>query len=57
MTLVLILNERPRSLEVRLDHLLHEGVEVDLAFPAQDTLSLGGVAEKKPVKTNGEYEK
>ena len=45
--LVLVLDERLGRCDVRLDHLLDERVEVDLALPAEHALCLRGVAEQE----------
>ena len=48
--LVLVLDEGLAGLEVRLDHLLDQGVEVDLALPAENALCLRGVAVEEAVE-------
>lgn len=44
---VLIFHEALRCLQIRLYHLCHEGIEVDLALPSKNTLGFGRVSKKK----------
>lgn len=50
--LVLVLHEGLGRLEIGLYHLLDQRVEVDLALPAKQTLSLLGVPMQEPVKSS-----
>lgn len=45
--LILILDETGGSLEIGLNHLLDKGVEIDTTLPAENSLSLSGVAMQK----------
>lgn len=40
----MILDEALSGLEIGLDHLLDERIEINLALPPKETLSLGRVA-------------
>lgn len=44
---VLVFHETLRCLQIRLHHLLHEGIKINLALPSKDTLSFGRVTEEK----------
>lgn len=46
--LILVFDETLCGLKICLDHLLNEGIEVDLTLPAENALGLGGVTQQQP---------
>lgn len=55
--LVLIFDEGAGSLQVGFNHLRDEGVEVDLALPAQNTFGLSRVSKEESVRIIGVSER
>lgn len=48
--LILVLDEALGGLEICLNHLLDERIEINLAFPSEKALCLGGVSQQQPLR-------